>query len=555
LLPPGSAALTPRTPSLSDLQKPSKFNSYKIDTRFKLPKLPSAINEPTGTKQSKLPSAINEPTGTKQPKLPSVINEPIGTRQSNNSRTSIASTRIEQFPQRQVPRNPPLTQLPPVKPSSLRSFEGDSIPPLVNNPNLGLGQPSLPIQMPGPLPPPPPEFPISSNTPRLQPLAQPSTTTPTTLAMGTSSSVATAPPPTTTPRTAPTGTSSPVVTAAPQINVRDNTDNSSASVYNPYNKQITQWLTAQNLTNTDLETVRRLPPMYGNCPPQACSAGVKNEVVVAVRVDDKGKIISDDVLGSSDSGKFDAEAHSTIRRYQFPATGKVEAYLVPVHFQNNSAAPAPLTGSQTLPKPPVVENRTSTDKPPVVENRTSTDKPPVVENRTSSIKPPVVENRTSSIKPPVVENRTSSIKPPAVENRTSADKPANSENRTSADKPANSENRTSADKPANSENRTSADKLPSSREARRPTSSDTSAQNFIDKLRRDFRVKPSQSLTETPRTNSTDKPSQSSTETPRSNSTDKPSQSSTETPRSNSTDKPSQSSTETPRTSSTEPRN
>src|SRR5919199_90866 len=312
LLPPGSAALTPRTPSLSDLQKPSKFNSYKIDTRFKLPKLPSAINEPTGTKQSKLPSAINEPTGTKQPKLPSVINEPIGTRQSNNSRTSIPSTRIEQFPQRQVPRNPPLTQLPPVKPSSLRSFEGDSIPPLVNNPNLGLGQPSLPIQMPGPLPPPPPEFPISSNTPRLQPLAQPSTTTPTTLAMGTSSSVATAPPPTTTPRTAPTGTSSPVVTAAPQINVRDNTDNSSASVYNPYNKQITQWLTAQNLTNTDLETVRRLPPMYGNCPPQACSAGVKNEVVVAVRVDDKGKIISDDVLGSSDSGKFDAEAHSTI---------------------------------------------------------------------------------------------------------------------------------------------------------------------------------------------------------------------------------------------------
>ena len=186
---------------------------------------------------------------------------------------------------------------------------------------------------------------------------------------------------------------------APTSGQRNSTDNSRASVYSDYNKVVTDWL-VRNEIATRPETIK----ISRNYPQKELSSGEPNggAVVVAVKVDENGKIISDSLqpmVSSFSDGAFDKEALSTVGGYQFPSTGKAEAYLVQVQFKDDSRVPSILTRPQApserpgSPERPSSPERPNADKPQGSTERPSADKPQ------DSTERPVSTERPSADKP------------------------------------------------------------------------------------------------------------------------------------------------------------
>ena len=180
---------------------------------------------------------------------------------------------------------------------------------------------------------------------------------------------------------------------APTSGQRNSTDNSRASVYSDYNKVVTDWL-VRNEIATRPETIK----ISRNYPQKELSSGEPNggAVVVAVKVDENGKIISDSLqpmVSSFSDGAFDKEALSTVGGYQFPSTGKAEAYLVQVQFKDDSRVPSILTRPQApserpgSPERPSSPERPNADKPQGSTERPSVDKPQGSPERPSADKP------------------------------------------------------------------------------------------------------------------------------------------------------------------------
>jgi len=260
---------------------------------------------------------------------------------------------------------------------------------------------------------------------------------------------------------APGGTNQAMAPTSGQTN---STDKSSASVYSDYNKVVIDWL-ERNKIATRPETIK----ISRNYPQKELSSGEPNggAVVVAVKVDENGKIISDSLqpMGSSFSdGAFDKEALSSVGEYQFPATGKAEAYLVQVQFKDDSRVPSSLTRPQAPSERPSSPERPSADKPQGSTERPTSDKPQGSTERPTSDKPQGSTERPSADRPQGSTERPTSDKPQGSTERPSAEKPPASPERPSAEKPPASPERPSAEKPPASPERPSAEKPPASPE-------------------------------------------------------------------------------------------
>ncbi len=257
---------------------------------------------------------------------------------------------------------------------------------------------------------------------------------------------------------------------APASGQRNSTDNSRASVYNDYNKLVTDWL-RRNEIATRPETIK----ISRTYPQKERSSGEPNggAVVVAVKVDENGKIISDSLqpMGSSYSdGAFDKEALSTVGGYAFPATGKAEAYFVQVQFKDDSTVPSSLTRPQAPSERPSSPERPNADKPQGSTERPTSDKPqssterPASTERPNADKPQGSTERPTSDKPQGSTERPTSDKPQGSTERPTSDKPQGSTERPTSDKPQGSTERPSAEKPPASPERPSAEKPPASPE-------------------------------------------------------------------------------------------
>ncbi len=246
------------------------------------------------------------------------------------------------------------------------------------------------------------------------------------------------------------------------------TGNSSPSVYSDYNKVATDWLRRNEIASRP-ETIK----ISRNYPQKERSSGELNggAIVVAVKVDENGKIISDSLqpMGSSYSdGAFYKEALSTVGGYQFPATGKAEAYFVQVQFKDDSRVPSSLTRPQGSPERP------GSDKPQGSPERPGSDKPQGSTERPASTERPGSDKPQGSTERPASTERPSVDKPQRSTERPSADKPQRSTERPASDRPQGSAERPNADKPQGSTERPASTERPTSDKpqgsAERPTS-------------------------------------------------------------------------------------
>jgi hypothetical protein len=257
---------------------------------------------------------------------------------------------------------------------------------------------------------------------------------------------------------------------APALGQTNSTEKSSASVYSDYNKVVIDWL-ERNKIATRPETIK----ISRNYPQKELSSGEPNggAVVVAVKVDENGKIISDSLqpmVSSYSDGAFDKEALSSVGEYQFPATGKAEAYLVQVQFKDDSRVPSSLTRPQAPSERPGSPERPNADKPQGSTERPTSDKPQGSTERPTSDKPqgsterPASTERPTSDKPQGSTERPTSDKPQGSTERPTSDKPQGSTERPTAEKPPAPPERPSAEKPPASPERPSAEKPPASPE-------------------------------------------------------------------------------------------
>jgi outer membrane biosynthesis protein TonB len=266
---------------------------------------------------------------------------------------------------------------------------------------------------------------------------------------------------------------------APTSGQRNSTDNSSASVYSNYNKLATDWFRRNGIT-TPAKTIN----ISRNYPQKERSSGEPNggAVVVAVKVDENGKIISDSLqpMGSSFSdGAFDKEALSTIGGYAFPATGKAEAYFVQVQFKDDSTVPSSLTRPQAPSERPSSPERPTSEKPqgsterPASTERPTSEKPQGSTERPSAEKPQGSTERPTSEKPQGSTERPTSEKPQGSTEHPTSEKPQGSTERPTSEKPQGSTERPTSEKPQGSTERPSAEKPPASPE--RPSAEKPSA--------------------------------------------------------------------------------
>ncbi|HEY9831917.1 MAG TPA: hypothetical protein V6D26_15140 [Stenomitos sp.] len=186
--------------------------------------------------------------------------------------------------------------------------------------------------------------------------------------------------------------------------------------------------------------------------PQAVGQPNGGAVLVAVKVDENGKIISDSVqiFGTSfPNDAFDQEAISSVRGYPFPRTGKPEAYYVQVQFKNDSPVPGTVTGSpnstdgansterQNLPQPSTPTERqntpqrlTPTEPLTAPEQKNSPEWSTPIERKIPSVRPNSSEspnptegknsterpNASEQPNPTEVKNPTETLTPPKREN-------------------------------------------------------------------------------------------------------------------------------------------
>ena len=418
-LPSSGASAIPSLPALPP-QDSSLFNVPPITPLPSLGKISSLSSSPRQRiNLNKLSLRNSPPRNDRSTSKPSISSKSQLTPLPDGQLSALSSNQLPPPPRTPWPATD-LSNLPSVKPAPLPPFDPNQVLPPPPLPNQGFPPSTLP------------NVPLLGSSTGASGLLPP---------QGYSTSIATGALPATIPT--PTNQASPLT-----LNQRTLTNNS-GDTNKDFIRRGYDYLAQNQITSRPHE----LQISRNNLQKVRSSGDLNNgAVVVAVKVDERGKIMSDSlrVIGSSfANGSFDGDAKDAVQGHSFPATGKPEAYFVKVLFNNDSNVIKSPTG---LPTP----------------------------GSTTSL-----GGRTGS------------------DNRTSPEKPSGSDNRTSTDKPSGSDNRTSTEKPSGSNTRASADKPSGLTEASRPTSTGTSNQSFVDRLRRDFK--------ETPSSNSTEKPNSGST--------------------------------------------
>lgn len=223
----------------------------------------------------------------------------------------------------------------------------------------------------------------------------------------------------------------------------NSTGSNSGSNYDAYQRNVINW---QERTQTYSRPKEVL--IANNSIPKNAAAGesANGEVYIAVKVDEKGNIISNslDVMGSSFSdASFDGSAKDAVQNYRFQGTGKVEAYVVRVQFNGGSRgagsvieSPTPGT-RQNAPKPDASPESLNTPKPGVSPEQTTTPTSEPTSDRISTPKPDVSPERLNPTKPETSSERVNAPKPDAspASNRLNAPKPDASPDRVNLPKP------------------------------------------------------------------------------------------------------------------------
>lgn len=319
-----------------------------------------------------------------------------------------------------------------------------------------------------------------------------------------------------------------------------------------------EWSERNQVTSSSPQYVR----ISRNYPSTARAAGQPNggAVLVAVKVDTNGKVISDtlEVKGSSFSdGAFDQEAISAVRGYVFPATGKEQAYFVQVQFRNDSRSPEILTSPtqnerpgtakpETPAKPessierqtPLrLQNTPQSETPAKPESSTERQTPLRLQNPPQPETPVKPDNSTdrqtlprlqsapqpeSLVKPESSTERQTLPNPPRVPKVESSTERQTLPNSRNLPKLEDSTERQTLPNPPNvstPDNSTQRQNSTKPQESTKPeTSTESSAENLVEKLRQNFSESPRSESMEAPKPTSTEKPSSDSMEKPSSDS-------------------------------------
>ncbi len=328
----------------------------------------------------------------------------------------------------------------------------------------------------------------------------------------------------------------PAAALAPIPSQRGVTNNSDSSdrINLAYITKLGDW-SKRHQTSTQANDPKRVD-ISGNYPEKARTTGSPNSgiVSVAVKVDANGKIDSNtlELIGTNaPNDVFDREAEAAVRRYQFPATGKVESYAVNVHFNNNNNSSSVLKGPTQLQPPVAPPNPAALQNLPKIQPSTNAPRSTIIGTPAQNLMETLRKNLTNTPSSSTTEKKpesttntsrsnTTEKKPESTTNtsrsNTTDKKPESTTNTLRSnitDKKPESTTNTSrsntTDKKPESTTNTSrsntTDKKPeSTTNMSRSNSTDTSGQNLINKLRRSLNDTPPSKTTDTPRSNTTD---------------------------------------------------
>jgi hypothetical protein len=213
-----------------------------------------------------------------------------------------------------------------------------------------------------------------------------------------------------------------IQTTAPISGQSNSASNSSDPNQQALRENVNNWSARNQVTNPP-QTLK----LSRNYPQTSQSAGHPNggAVMVGVKVDENGKIISDSlqVMGSSfPNDTFDQEAISSVQGYPFPRTGKPEAYYVQVQFKHDSPVPGSVTGS-----PSSTDGKNSTERQNLPQRFTPTEQLTPPEQKNSPEWSTPIERRIPSLRP------NSSEQPNPTEGKNPTERPNSSERSTPAE--------------------------------------------------------------------------------------------------------------------------
>ena len=186
--------------------------------------------------------------------------------------------------------------------------------------------------------------------------------------------------------------------------------------------------------------------------PQAAGQPNGGAVMVVVKVDENGKIISDSlqVMGSSfPNDSFDQEAISSVRGHEFPRTGKPQAYYVQVQFKHGSPVPGSVTGS-----PNSTDGKNSTERQNLPQPSTPTEgqNSPQRFTPTERLTPPEQQNSPEWSTP--IERKIPSLRPNSSEQPNPTEGKNPTERPNSSEQPNPTEGKNPTERPNSSERST-----------------------------------------------------------------------------------------------------